>query len=152
VIQKFEQVAPSPEKLVEITSKRKPQQPEPQSSADTNISTAQKLATEVLISPGVRPKAVEKLAREVLGTEQKPTPAATRMNGKTYSRELNHWKGTTKNFLRGVGLALGSRKESETRECLVRYVKRLRTTTKKSSLKVVKNAVAHMRARASRGD
>ena len=38
VIQKFEQVAPSPEKLVEITSKRKPQQPEPQSSQPILIS------------------------------------------------------------------------------------------------------------------
>ena len=67
----------------------------------------------------------------MLGVGPKAAPAATKMNGTTYGRELNHWKDTTKNFLRGVGLAQGSRKESETRECLVRYVKRIPRNKKK---------------------
>jgi hypothetical protein len=149
-IQKFERVAPSPEELVRITSTRRPPlEPQPAQAA-TKVAKAQQLANQILSSPGFRPKAVEQLAREVLGSGKKAAPAGPKINHEAYGRELNHWKDTTKNFLRGVGLAQGRRKETETRECLVRFVKRLRTTTKKSSWKPPMNAVAQTRARASR--
>ena len=92
------------------------------------IAKAQQLAKEVLTSPGVRPKAVEQLAREVLGLGQEAAPAGPKIKHEAYGRELNHWKETTNNFLRAVNLALGSKKETETCECLIRYLKRRRTT------------------------